>query len=306
MPLIEVNDLRKSYGDRTVLDGVSFTVEEGEIFGILGHNGAGKTTTVETVAGLRTPDEGSVRVFGADPARDRARITQSVGVQLQQATLPDRLRVGEAMELFASFYSQPRDTGELLEVLGLAEHRDRPVKVLSGGLKQRLSMALALVGSPKIAVLDELTTGLDPQARRDVWQLVSDIRESGVTVLLVTHFMEEAERLSDRAAIFDHGRIIALDTPEGLVRRVSTSQSLRFRPDRPFDDALLRGLPEVTGVEHVGDLIVVTGGEDVVRAVMTLLAREQIVTQNLRVEQASLDDAFLALTGRPLEQSQEQ
>ncbi len=157
-----------------------------------------------------------------------------------------------------------------------------------------------------MAILDELTTGLDPQARRDVWQLVSEIRSNGVTILLVTHFMEEAERLSDRAAIFDHGRIIALDTPAGLVRRVDAGQSLRFRPDRPVDQSLLERLPEVTRVERVGDQLIVYGGEDVVRAVMTLLAREQIVAENLRVEQASLDDAFLALTGRPLDQNQEQ
>ena len=210
------------------------------------------------------------------------------------------------MQQFASFYGNPRDTGELLEVLGLADHRDRPFKVLSGGLKQRLSMALALVGSPRVAILDELTTGLDPQARRDVWQLVSDIRDSGVTILLVTHFMEEAERLSDRAAVFDHGRIIALDTPAGLVRRVSDDQSLRFRPDRPIDPSVLESLPEVTRVEQVGDQLTVYGGEDVVRAVMTLLAREGIVAEHLRVEQASLDDAFLALTGRPLDKTQEQ
>ena len=306
MPLIEVTDLRKSYGDRTVLDGITFDVEEGEVFAILGHNGAGKTTTVETVAGLRTPDAGTVRVFAADPARDRELITQSVGVQLQQATLPDRLRVGEAMQLFASFYRNPRDTGELLDVLGLAEHGNRQVKVLSGGLKQRLSMALALVGSPRVAILYELTTGLDPQARRDVWQLVSEIRDSGVTILLVTHFMEEAERLANRAAIIDHGRVIALDTPDGLVRRVEAGQTVRFRPDRPFDESALRALPDVARVERVGDQVVVTGGEDVVRTVMTVLAREQVVAQHLRVDQASLDDAFLALTGRPLDENVEQ
>ncbi len=178
--------------------------------------------------------------------------------------------------------------------------------MLSGGLKQRLSMALALVGSPRVAILDELTTGLDPQARRDVWQLVSEIRDSGVTILLVTHFMEEAERLANRAAIIDHGRVIALDTPDGLVRRVEAGQTVRFRPDRPFDESALRALPDVARVERVGDQVVVTGGEDVVRTVMTVLAREQVVAQHLRVDQASLDDAFLALTGRPLDENVEQ
>ena len=239
--------------------------------------------------------------MGVEPHRARGTIREQVGVQLQQATLPDKLRVGEAMELFASFYRNPRRVDDLLEILGLAEHRDRSVKVLSGGLRQRLSMALALVGSPRIAILDELTTGLDPQARRDVWQLVSDIRSAGVTIVLVTHFMEEAERLADRAAIIDHGRVLALDTPNGLVNRVDPEQSMRFRPDRALSLQLLRALPEVRRVEQIGDQVSVTGTENVVNAVMTLLAREHVIAQQLRVDRATLDDAFLALTGRPLD-----
>ena len=215
MNVIEVTDLRKRYGDRAAVDGVSFSVEEGEIFGILGPNGAGKTTTVESIAGLRTPDAGTIRVLGLDPRRDRERLRTLVGVQLQESELPDRMTVREALDLFASFYAEPADPRELIDDLGLADKRDTAYRNLSGGQKQRLSIALALVGRPRIAILDELSTGLDPQARRETWQLIESIRDRGVTVLLVTHLMEEAERLADRVAVFGEGRVIALDTPAG-------------------------------------------------------------------------------------------
>ncbi|MER7458881.1 ABC transporter ATP-binding protein [Micromonospora sp. NPDC126480] len=302
MPVIEVTNLHKRYGDVVAADDVSFTVEAGEIFGILGPNGAGKTTTVECVAGLRVPDRGGVSVLGLDPRRDAARLRQRVGVQLQESQLPDLLRVGEALELYASFYRDPADPAELIERLGLGTKRRTAYKKLSGGQKQRLSIALALVGRPEIAILDELTTGLDPQARRDTWGLVEQVRDSGVTIVLVTHFMEEAERLCDRVAVIDRGRVVALDSPAGLVSRVAPEQRVRFRPSAPVDDRLFTDLPQVTGVNRTGRQVVVTGTGDVLHAVTSVLARNQIIAADLRLEQSTLDDAFVELTGhRPAE-----
>jgi ABC-2 type transport system ATP-binding protein len=299
MDIIDVSDLTKRYGDRLAVDGASFSVEEGEIFGILGPNGAGKTTTIESIAGLRTPDGGTIRVLGLDPRRDRDRLRTLVGVQLQESELPDRLTVAEALELFASFYDEPADSRALIEDLGLGDTRDTAYRNLSGGQKQRLSIALALIGRPRIAILDELTTGLDPQARRDTWQLIESIRERGVTVLLVTHLMEEAERLADRVAVFREGRLIALDTPAAIVAAIDLEQRLRFRPSGSIDDRLLTDLPEVRSVERSGPTVVVTGAGNLIGAVASALARHEIVANDLRIEGASLDDAYLALTGRP-------
>jgi ABC-2 type transport system ATP-binding protein len=301
VPVIAVSDLHKRYGDRVAVDGVSFTVEKGEIFGILGPNGAGKTTAVECIAGLRTPDSGEITVLGLDPRRDRARLSHVLGMQLQESQLPDKLKVGEAVRLYASFYAEPADWRDLLAELGLTEHQHVRFGKLSGGLKQRLSIALALIGNPRVAVLDELTTGLDPQARRDTWDLIEQIRARGVTVVLVTHFMDEAERLCDRVALIDAGRVVAIDSPAGLVSTVDSEQRMRFRPSRPLDDELLAALPEVTGVSRHGGQVVVTGTGNLVHAVTSVLARNQIIAGELRVEQASLDDAFVALTGRRLD-----
>ena len=296
MPVIEVENLHKRYRDTVAVDGVSFTVEAGEIFGILGPNGAGKTTTVECVTGLRKADRGRIAVLGLDPQRHRGKLRRRVGVQLQESQLPEKLTVREALALYASFYERPADRRHLAADLGLADRLETRYAKLSGGQKQRLSIALALIGNPDVAVLDELTTGLDPQARRDTWQLIDDIRGRGVTVVLVTHFMEEAERLCDRLAVIDRGRIVACDTPAGLVARVSTEQRIRFRPSAPLPERLLADLPEVTGVGLRGDQVVVTGTGNVLHAVTSVLARHQIIAADLRVEQASLDDAFLALT----------
>jgi len=298
MNVIEVSDLRKHYGSRQAVDGVSFAVEEGEIFGILGPNGAGKTTTVESIAGLRTPDSGTISVLGLDPRRDRERLRTLVGVQLQESELPDRITVREAVDLFASFYAEPSDPRALIGDLGLDDQRGTAYKNLSGGQKQRLSIALALVGRPKIAILDELSTGLDPQARRETWHLIESIRDRGVTILLVTHLMEEAERLADRVAVFGAGRVIALDTPAGIVSMVDPEQRLRFRPSVPIEDRLLTDLPEVKHLERSGPIVTVTGTGNLIQAVTSVLARQQVVANDLRVEQANLDDAFIALTGR--------
>jgi ABC-2 type transport system ATP-binding protein len=296
--VIEVQNLHKSYGDTGAVDDVSFTVQEGEIFGILGPNGAGKTTTVECIEGLRGADRGEISVLGLDPRRDRAELTQRLGVQLQDSQLPDQLRVAEALKLYSSFYRAPADWQALMNELGLADKRKTRFAKLSGGQKQRVSIALALVGSPQVAVLDELTTGLDPQARRDTWELIEDVRSRGVTIVLVTHFMEEAERLCDRVALIDAGRVVAIDTPAALAEQVQSEQRIQFRVAVPLDDSLLTSLPDVASVIHRGDVVVVTGNNNALNAVTSVLARNQIVAQQLRVEQASLEDAFVALTGR--------
>ncbi|GAA0422608.1 multidrug ABC transporter ATP-binding protein [Acrocarpospora corrugata] len=283
MPIITVENLHKRYGDKVAVADVSFSVEQGEIFGIVGRNGAGKTTTVECVAGLRTPTSGKIKVA--------ADLKQQVGVQLQDCSLPDKLRVGEALDLYASFYANPVSPAALLEEVGL-DPRQAFAK-LSGGQRQRLSIALALVGNPTIAILDELTTGLDPQARRETWGLIERIKERGVTVLLVTHFMEEVERLCDRVAIISDGAVLAVDTPAGLIARAGSSDRVIFRTSGSV--AKLSTLPEVTSVVVEGDLVTVTGDANVLHAVVLTLPAGQV--SELRSERTTLDDAFLSLTG---------
>lgn len=297
MSVIEVSALRKSYGGRAVVDGVSFAVEEGEIFGILGPNGAGKTTTVECVEGLRIPDAGRVRVTGLDPVADHEAVSRVLGAQLQESELQARLTVREALELYAAFYPRPADWRPLAERLGLTERLGTRFGKLSGGQKQRLFIALALVGDPRVVVLDELTTGLDPRARRDTWELIEDIRAGGVTVLLVTHFMEEAQRLCDRIAVVDRGRVAALDTPAGLIRRATRSTVISFTPSEPLDEREIAALPHLASVEHQDGRITLGGTDETVDAVLTLLARRHITARQLRVSDATLDDAFLDLTG---------
>mgnify|MGYP001030546312 FL=1 len=298
---IEVNDLHKSYGPVRAVDGISFTVEEGEIFGMVGPNGAGKTTTIECVEGLRRPDRGTVRVLGLDPRRDGYELRRRIGVQLQEASLPPRLTVWEALDLFGSFYSRRVDGKALLEQLGLADKRNAAFEKLSGGQKQRLFIALALINDPELVFLDELTTGLDPQARRAMWDLVRGIRERGKTVFLTTHFMEEAERLCDRVAIIDHGKIVALDTPENLIRSLGAEHRVVFTADGQWDDTPLRGVPGVTRVERVGERAVVYGkGERLVSGVVGALERMGLRFRDLRTEQPTLEDVFLALTGKEM------
>ncbi|MFF2510906.1 ABC transporter ATP-binding protein [Streptomyces sp. NPDC058086] len=297
MSVIEVTALRKSYGGRPVVDGVSFAVEEGEIFGILGPNGAGKTTTVECVEGLRIPDGGRVRVTGLDPVADHEQVARVLGAQLQESELQAKLTVREALELYASFYPHPADWKPLAERLGLTAKLTTRFAKLSGGQKQRLFIALALIGNPRVVVLDELTTGLDPRARRDTWQLIEDVRASGVTVLLVTHFMEEAQRLCDRIAVIDKGRVAALDTPSGLIRRSAGSTVISFTPSAPLDEGDLNALPALASVEHKDGRITLSGTDETVNAVITMLARNHITAHQLRVSDATLDDAFLDLTG---------
>jgi len=306
MAAIEVEGLRKSYGGRAVVDGVDLAVEHGEIFGVLGRNGAGKTTTVECAVGLRRPDGGRVRVFGADPHRERDRVRQAVGVQLQQTHLHMSLTVIELVRMYRSFYADGLDPEGLVERLGLGEVRDTRYEKLSGGEGQRLSIALALVGRPRLAVLDELTTGLDSSARRGMWGLIEGMRDEGITVLLVTHFMEEAERLCDRIAVFDAGRVVALDTPAGLIGRAGGGAEVSFRAHAPLDRSLLTALPGVEEVSVRGGEVVVSGGGDLVKEVAAALMRHGVPATDFRTRTATLDDAFLALTGHQPEERDEQ
>ncbi|MGW5657547.1 ATP-binding cassette domain-containing protein [Streptomyces humi] len=294
--VIEVTELRKSYGGRAAVDGVGFAVEEGEIFGILGPNGAGKTTTVECVEGLRVPDGGRVRVTGLDPVAEHERVALVLGAQLQQSELQPKLTVREALELYGSFYPDPADWRPLAERLGLTGKLGTRFGKLSGGQRQRLFIALALIGNPRVVVLDELTTGLDPRARRDTWALIEDVRDRGVTVLLVTHFMEEAQRLCDRIAVIDKGRVAALDTPAGLIRRSAGATVISFTPSAPLDDHDLAALPALSSVERKDGRITLAGTDETVNAVITLLARHRVTAHQLRVVDATLDDAFLDLT----------
>jgi ABC-2 type transport system ATP-binding protein len=295
--VVQVSGLRKVYGSTVAVDEVSFEVRRGEIFGVIGPNGAGKTTTVECLVGLRAPDAGTLRVLGQQPRGAQGRrLREHVGVQLQQSALPARIKVREALDLYASFYPNPVDPDALLRTLGLEEKQGTTYRKLSGGQKQRLSIALALIGDPQIAVLDELTTGLDPQARRETWALIERVRDRGVTVVLVTHFMDEAERLCDRLVLIDAGRVVAQGTPAQVAEQGGGDKRVRFRPSGAFDDALLTGLPQVSRVVRQGSRVVVTGRGDLVNAVILTLDRAGVAAHDVALETAGLEDAFIALT----------
>ncbi|KGN37359.1 sulfate ABC transporter ATPase [Knoellia subterranea KCTC 19937] len=293
---MSVTGLRKAYGTTVAVADVGFDVRAGEIFGILGPNGAGKTTTVESIAGLRTPDAGTIRVHGLDPVRDRAELTRLVGVQLQESKLQPKITVAEALELWSAFYADPIPSGELASRLGLADLLQQQFRTLSGGQQQRLSIALALVGRPKVVILDELTTGLDPRARREVWGLVRDVRDTGVTVLLVTHSMEEAQALCDRVAIISGGRVRALDTPDGLVSRAASATVTSFRASTTVDLEALRKIDGVASVRTDSGVITVEGAEDSALEVLSSLAAQGVSPSKLRVVEGSLDTAYLDLT----------
>jgi len=298
---IALDHLHKSYGDLRAVDGVTFEVSPGEIFGMVGPNGAGKTTTIECLEGLRRPDEGRLSVLGLDPQRQGYELRERIGVQLQESALPDRLKVREVMGLFAAFYRRPVDSGALLDQLGLSEKSGAAFGRLSGGQKQRLFIALALINDPEIVFLDELTTGLDPQARRAMRELVKGVRDRGKTVFLTTHYMEEAEHLCDRVAIIDHGKIVALDTPRNLVASLEAENRIVFSLDAPVDDAPFRAIKGVTRVEQSGGRVIIFGRGDglLVRVVMALDSAK-IRFRDLRTEQPSLEDVFLALTGKEM------
>lgn len=299
-PAIEAQGLVKRYGDLMAVDDVSFSVERGEVFGLLGPNGAGKTTTVECIEGLRTPDAGEIRILGWDTRRDLDRLKESIGIQLQATGLYHQLTVTEVIDLFGSFYRRRLATGDLVKLLGLEEKARTRNRDLSGGQQQRLSLALALVNDPDLVFLDEPTTGLDPQARHTIWDVIARLRERGKTVLLTTHFMEEAERLCDRVAIMDHGRIIALDSPQALVRTYFHEQAIEFQTPTLPPTGVLAGLPGVREVRN-GSTTVTCYTSDVPKTMAGLLdLGEQGVMQfdDLTVRRATLEDVFLKLTGR--------
>lgn len=293
---IEVTALRKAYGSILAVDDVSLRVAGGEIFGLLGRNGAGKTTIVECVEGLRLPDAGQIRVLGLNPRTDHPALSRQLGVQLQESALPAKIRLGEAVSLFASFYDHAEDPAALIETLGLTDKVSSYYKNLSGGQKQRLSIALALVGRPRVVIFDELTTGLDPQARRETWTLVEAVRDRGVTVVLVTHDMEEAQYLCAHIALIDAGRVVAVDTPSGLVEAATGGKRVRFRPSAPFDDALLTGQPGVRDVVHDGEWVTVHGDGDLVNTVILTLSGVGVVARDVTLDAGALEDAFLTLT----------
>jgi len=299
--VIRVEHLRKVYGTTVAVEDIAFEIYAGEIFGMVGPNGAGKTTTTECLEGLRHPDGGAIQVFGMSPQKDSYALRERIGVQLQTSALQDRLKVWEALDLFASFYAKPVDTKRLLEQMGLAEKRNDKFAKLSGGQKQRLFIGLALINDPELVFLDELTTGLDPQARHAMWDMVRGIRERGKTVFLTTHFMEEAERLCDRVAIMDHGKIVALDTPQNLIHKLGAESRLIFSIDGKLDLQKLQHLEGVMRVEPENGEFIVTGhGDrlvgDVVHAITTNGAR----LRTLRTEQPNLEDVFLKLTGKKM------
>ena len=297
-PVIRVAAIRKTY-DRTVaVDDVSFDVQPGEIFGLIGPNGAGKTTTMECVEGLRTPDRGAISVLGLDPSRRRYALQQRIGVQLQQAQLQKRIKVWEAVAFWASLYRQPVDGDRLIEQLGLSDKRNAWFMTLSGGQKQRLFIALALVNDPELLFLDELTTGLDPQARRAIWDLVRGIRQRGKTVFLTTHLMEEAERLCDRVAIIDHGRIIDIGTPAELVRRHCPERTVTVATEDSTAPERFRAISHVQSVSAQGVQFTIRGrGDDLVTQVIHCLAEHRMRVIDFRTEFPTLEDVFLKLTG---------
>jgi ABC-2 type transport system ATP-binding protein len=304
--VIQVNHLRKTYGKTIAVDDLSLEVNEGEIFGMVGPNGAGKMTTIECLEGLRSFDSGEVSVLGLDPVRQERSLRQVIGTQLQKAQLPDRLKVNEALDLFSAFYPNPVDWLGLLERLGLIEKESSYISQLSGGQQQRLFIALALINHPRLIFFDELTTGLDPQARQAIWELLREIRLEGRTVFLTTHLMEEAEKLCDRVAIVDYGRVVALDTPEVLVSSLGAESRVILNIKNSYNPQPLRSLNCVTRVEQDGQQLIVYGNADqpgqppLIPEVVNLLAAQGIRFNEIRMEVPTLEDVFLHLTGRAM------
>ena len=301
-PIIQVEDLYKSYGAVEAVRGVSFVVNEGEVFGLLGPNGAGKTSTVEILEGMRTPDRGTARVCGLDPERSGSDFKQTIGAVLQSTALPDKLKVKEALDLFASFYRDRASTDGLLKRFQLEEKRDAFYKDLSGGQKQRLALAMALVNNPKVVFLDEPTAGLDPQVRREIYDIIEELRREKKTVLLTTHYIEEAERLCDRVAIVDHGKIIKTGTPRELKQSSAGTTRIEVRLARPATEAALRGLDGVSDFRTMGDVYVLYASR-APQAIVSLvkhLEADNNELQTMEMYSPSLEDVFIELTGRRL------
>ncbi len=302
---IVVEHLRKTYGAQTAVEDVSFTVRQNEIFGIIGPNGAGKTTTVETLIGLRQRDGGDVSVLGLDPGTDSFKLRDRLGVQLQEAALPERMTVRDAFGLYSALYERSVPWEPLAERWGIAGKRTTAFGKLSGGQKQRLFIALALLNDPDIVILDELSAGLDPQARRNSWTLVRDIRDAGKTVILVSHFMDEAEALCDRIAVIDRGRVVALDTPANLERGNDRQLRLLFTGPEDVDLAALEGRPGIEAIERIGSTVTVTGQGFLMAEVAGALREQGLAPPDLRMDSATLEDVFLRLTDHSDDASRE-
>ena len=299
--IVEVKNLCKSYRKIKAVDDISFKIYKGEIFGLVGPNGAGKTTAIECIEGLRKPDSGSLKVIDLNPTTNGRTLRNSIGIQLQESQLPARLKVWEAISLFSSFYKKNIESTPLLKELGLEEKKGSYFDKLSGGQKQRLFIALALLNDPDLIFLDELTTGLDPQARRATWNLITDIRKRGKTIFLTTHFMEEAERLCDRVAIMDHGKIMALDTPQNLIRNISMETRLIFNITGSFELDTLKTIESISKYEKSGDNIIIYGHDKkMVKDTVNFLVNNNIDFHDLKTEQATLEDVFLTLTGKEI------
>jgi len=301
-PIIAVDSLQKSYGPVQAVRGVTFEVREGEVFGLLGPNGAGKTSTVEILEGLRRPDGGRVEVGGIDPQKSGDRYKQEIGAVLQSTALPEKLRVIEALNLFSSFYARRRAAGDLLKRFGLEEKRNTFYQYLSGGQKQRLALALALVNDPKVLFLDEPTAGLDPQVRREIYDIIEELKGEKKTILLTTHYIEEAERLCDRVAIMDYGRLIAEGTPTELKQGSHGTTGIEVRLARPEPEAALRQLEAVTDcrIENGGYLLHSKRTTQTIVALVKFLEAQENELVSLEIRTPTLEDVFIELTGRRL------
>ena len=300
--IIEVNNLEKKYGDVNAVNGISFSVEKGEVFGILGPNGAGKTTTVEMIEGLRKPNSGTINVCNIDALKEPQRIKEIIGVQLQATSLYDNIRVKEAIELFGSYYKNSLPAEQIMEEVSLMEKKNSPVSKLSGGQKQRLSVGLALVNDPEIIFMDEPTTGLDPQARHNVWSIVEKLRERGKTVVITTHYMEEAEQLCHRLAIIDQGKIIAMDTPDNLINKAGLATSIEFTTSKELN-GLANKIPGIQKANHGSSYKYSVNTKrvaELLKDLTNLCYDNHIELTNISVRQATLEDVFLAMTGRKL------
>jgi ABC-2 type transport system ATP-binding protein len=299
--IVQISNLCKSYGKIKAADNVSFEVSRGEIFGLVGPNGAGKTTTIECIEGLRKPDSGDINVLGLNPIESGRHLRQKIGIQLQESELPGKLKVWEAMDLFSSFYQKNVNWSTVLDNLGLKEKYGAYFSKLSGGQKQRLFISLALINDPELIFLDELTTGLDPQARRATWGLIKSIKNQGKTIILTTHYMEEAERLCDRVAVIDHGEIIAIDSPQNLIKSIKAENRLIFNIFDDSDISPLDSIESITNIERSGEKITIYGKDNnMVKDVINFLVKNDVDFRDLRTEQATLEDVFLTITGKEI------
>ena len=301
-PILQVENLVKRYGDLEAVRGVSFSVEEGEVFGLLGPNGAGKTSTIEVLEGLRVADGGRVSVCGFDPVRNPTELKREIGAALQFTSLPDKLKVTEALRLFSSFYNRGRQPEELLKRFGLEEKRNAFYSQLSGGQKQRLALAMALVNDPKVLFLDEPTAGLDPQVRREIYDIVEELKHEKKTIVLTTHYIEEAERLCDRVAIIDHGKVIAQGTPRELKQRSANTSRVEVRLAKPASNGALKSLDGVVDARELGGAYVLhcQRTAPAIVALVKHLETEGNELVSLEIATPSLEDVFIELTGRRL------